>query len=176
MRLLLSLAVVLAAVPSSASAQKFAPNVVTAKPLDPAAERAAFKLPPGFEAQLVAADPDTLATLPPPRSGGRIVAPSWLATCPAILDYARQAHIPPRHRRIHLPARGATRSVEGEEVAALIRGMVHRIPSGKSQRRFNRERGGAPWPLASRAWRTGAKPVEFARIVGREDSARDGAR
>ncbi|MGL4551532.1 MAG: DUF7133 domain-containing protein, partial [Gemmataceae bacterium] len=58
MRLLLSLAALMAALPAPAFGQKFAPNVVTAKPLDPAEQRKAFRLPPGFEAQLVAADPD----------------------------------------------------------------------------------------------------------------------
>ena len=38
--------------------QEQAPNVVETKPLDPADEVKQFKLPPGFEAQLVAADPD----------------------------------------------------------------------------------------------------------------------
>src|SRR3954469_5095961 len=51
-------AVVVLALALSVLGQKFAPNVVTDKPLSPDDERKAFKLPPGFEAQLVAADPD----------------------------------------------------------------------------------------------------------------------
>ncbi len=41
-----------------ASAQKFAPNVVTDKPLAPADQAKAFILPEGFEIQLVASEPD----------------------------------------------------------------------------------------------------------------------
>src|SRR5262245_7373003 len=38
--------------------QQQAPNVVDTDPLPPEKERAAFRLPPGFEAQLVACEPD----------------------------------------------------------------------------------------------------------------------
>ncbi|MFQ3651772.1 MAG: dehydrogenase, partial [Gemmataceae bacterium] len=40
------------------AAPRFAPNVVTDKPRSPADQRKAFTLPPGFEIQLVAAEPD----------------------------------------------------------------------------------------------------------------------
>src|SRR5262249_46883210 len=40
------------------SGQKFAPDVVTEKPLSPEKEREAFTLPDGFEIQLVASEPD----------------------------------------------------------------------------------------------------------------------
>jgi putative heme-binding domain-containing protein len=53
----LSLAVALASA-LSLSGQRFSPNVVSTDPLPPAKERLAFRLPPGFEAQLVAAEPD----------------------------------------------------------------------------------------------------------------------
>lgn len=57
MRTFLSVVAVLA-LAISVLGQKFAPNVVTAPPRSPDDERKAFRLPPGFEAQLVAADPD----------------------------------------------------------------------------------------------------------------------
>ncbi|MFO0876484.1 MAG: c-type cytochrome [Gemmataceae bacterium] len=58
-RLLLPLALLLALlmVPG-ATPQQFSPNVVETDPLTPEKEKAGFTVPPGFEVQLVAAEPD----------------------------------------------------------------------------------------------------------------------
>jgi putative heme-binding domain-containing protein len=58
MRLVLSLAALVGSLLPLVAAPRFAPNVVTDKPRTPAEQRKAFTLPPGFEIQLVAADPD----------------------------------------------------------------------------------------------------------------------
>lgn len=50
--------VLLLAAPLAAADDPFAANVRPTEPLSPAEERAAFRLPPGFEIQLVAAEPD----------------------------------------------------------------------------------------------------------------------
>jgi hypothetical protein len=58
MRLFLSVVALMTFLCPSAFGQKFAPNVVSAKPLAPTEQRKMFVLPAGFEIQLVAADPD----------------------------------------------------------------------------------------------------------------------
>jgi putative heme-binding domain-containing protein len=58
MRLFFSLLGVFLLLAPLGAAPKFAPNVVPDKPRTPAEQRKAFQLPPGFEIQLVASDPD----------------------------------------------------------------------------------------------------------------------
>jgi putative heme-binding domain-containing protein len=58
MRSLLVVVTLLAVLLVPAAGQRFAPNIVLDKPLSPDDERKAFKLPEGFEIQLVASEPD----------------------------------------------------------------------------------------------------------------------